>query len=234
MKIQIANNASEIKSDVHDSSVATSSTPKQVIGLVYVLSACISSGFAGVYYEKLVKSGSQPSVIIRNLQMGKPNNTLEVQWKHHELIIVFDYPHNFSGLIALPLSGVAVLFNVREIVFDRGFFHGYNNLVVTVVFLQAAGGLLVAVVVKYADNILKGFATSGSIVLNGIVSAMVNSSGLVEHLSAQFIGGAAIVVISTMMYHAAPQVPSTGVRRAADIENGPVISRNSKFSGMGV
>ena len=227
MKIQIANNASETKSDIHESSVATSSTPKQVMGLVYVLSACISSGFAGVYYEKLVKSGSQPSVIIRNLQMGKHKNTFSRNMKTG-----LDSPHNFSGLIALPLSSVAVLLNVREIVFDRGFFHGYNNLVATVVFLQAAGGLLVAVVVKYADNILKGFATSGSIVLNGIVSAMVNSSGLVEHLSAQFIGGAAIVVISTMMYHAAPQVTNTGDRRAPDIENGTIVSKNSKLSAM--
>ena len=56
---------------------------------------------------------------------------------------------------------------------------------------------------------LQGFATSGSIVLNGIVSATVNSSsGLASgHLSAQFVGGAAIVVVSTMIYHAAPSAP---------------------------
>ena len=60
-----------------------------------------------------------------------------------------------AGLIALPLSGVAVLLNAREIIFERGFFHGFDGLVATVVFLQAAGGLLVAAVVKYADNILK-------------------------------------------------------------------------------
>ena len=47
------------------------------------------------------------------------------------------------------------MLNAREIVFERGFFHGYDGLVATVVFLQAAGGLLVAAVVKYADNILK-------------------------------------------------------------------------------
>ena len=58
-------------------------------------------------------------------------------------------------MIALPLSGVAVLLNAREIIFERGFFHGFDGLVATVVFLQAAGGLLVAAVVKYADNILK-------------------------------------------------------------------------------
>ena len=34
------------------------------------------------------------------------------------------------------------------------------------VLLQAGGGLLVAMVVKYADNILKGFATSLSIIIS--------------------------------------------------------------------
>ena len=38
---------------------------------------------------------------------------------------------------------------------EKGFFFGYNNVVITVVLLQAAGGLLVALVVKYADNIQK-------------------------------------------------------------------------------
>ena len=42
--------------------------------------------------------------------------------------------------------------------------------------------------------------------LNGIVSATMNSSSLADHLSAQFVGGAAIVVVSTMIYHAAPTV----------------------------
>ena len=40
------------------------------------------------------------------------------------------------------------------------FFKGYNSIVWGVIFFQAAGGLIVAMVVKYADNIIKNFATS--------------------------------------------------------------------------
>lgn len=36
--------------------------------------------------------------------------------------------------------------------------------------LNSLGGLVVAMVVKYADNVIKGFATSVSIVLTAIVS----------------------------------------------------------------
>lgn len=36
--------------------------------------------------------------------------------------------------------------------------------------LQAVGGLVVALVMKYADNILKGFATSVSIVCSTVLS----------------------------------------------------------------
>ena len=35
---------------------------------------------------------------------------------------------------------------------------------------KALGGLVVAAVIKYADNILKGFATAVSIVLSSILS----------------------------------------------------------------
>ena len=38
---------------------------------------------------------------------------------------------------------------------EHGFFHGYDNFVWFTVLQNALGGLLVAVVVKYADNILK-------------------------------------------------------------------------------
>ena len=38
---------------------------EEVTGLAAVFSACLISGFAGVFFEKLLKESSQPSVVVR-------------------------------------------------------------------------------------------------------------------------------------------------------------------------
>jgi len=45
------------------------SASEQFIGLVAVLTACCSSGFAGVYFEKILK-GSKATIWMRNIQLG--------------------------------------------------------------------------------------------------------------------------------------------------------------------
>ena len=42
----------------------------QSIGLLAVVVACLTSGFSGVYFEKILK-GSKTSLWIRNIQLGK-------------------------------------------------------------------------------------------------------------------------------------------------------------------
>jgi len=83
-----------------------------------------------------------------------------------------------------------------DYLWEHGIFYGYNWLVWGVVLMQAAGGLVVAVVVKYADNILKGFATSLSIVLSSIVAFYL--SGFLPSL--QFMGGTVVVLFSVYLY----------------------------------
>lgn len=120
-------------------------TQSRLLGFMYVMAAACTSGFAGVYFEMLLK-GSRTSLWIRNIQMGIPS-------------------------IFLSLSGVLVK-DFSEVT-ANGFLYGYNWVVVGVVVMQAVGGLVVAVVVKYADNIRKSFATAVSIILSCALSVFL-------------------------------------------------------------
>ena len=144
-----------------------------LIGFLSILSACCLSGFAGVYFEKILKNSSHVSLWIRNIQLAA---------------------------IAIPFGLVQVFVTDYAFIQEKGFFYGYSLLTWTVIFLQAQGGLLVAVVVKYADNILKGFATSISIILSCVVSIYVFDFVL----TFQFFIGALLVIASVFLYNKPP------------------------------
>lgn len=137
-------------------------------GLVSVVISCLSSGFAGVYFEKILK-GSSASVWLRNIQLG---------------------------IFGTGLGLLGLWWNDGEAVAEKGFLFGYTPLVWGVIFNQAFGGLLVAVVVKYADNILKGFATSFSIIVSTITSVYLFGF----HVDLIFTLGAGLVIGAVYMY----------------------------------
>lgn len=80
------------------------------------------------------------------------------------------------------------------------FFYGYNPIVVAVVIMQASGGLVIALVVKYADNILKCFALAISIVINSILSVYIFNFNITPF----FAFGASFVVIAVYVYSTKP------------------------------
>ena len=45
-----------------------------LIGLTAIFLSCISSGFSGVYFEKMLK-GSKATIWLRNVQLGKLGTT---------------------------------------------------------------------------------------------------------------------------------------------------------------
>jgi solute carrier family 35 (UDP-sugar transporter), member A1/2/3 len=147
------------------------------VGLLAVLFAACTSGFSGVYFEKILK-GSTTSLWIRNVQMGIPS-----------ILIAY--------ITVYIKDGAAIRTN-------GGMLQGYNRLVWIVVIVQAVGGLIVATVVKYADNVLKVFATSFSIVVSCIFSAFLFDF----HPTMAFVVGASLVVTATVMY----STPETKVR----------------------
>ena len=75
---------------------------------------------------------------------------------------------------------------------------GWNVLVAGVAAQVGLGGLVTALVVRHADNILKGFATSLSIILSGVVSLQV--SELRFSPSPWWLVGSALVTLATCLY----------------------------------
>ena len=62
--------------------------------------------------------------------------------------------------------------------------------------LQALGGLLVAAIVKYADNVVKGLATGVAVVVSTIVSAIFLGS----EVTMTFVCGAFIILTSVWVF----------------------------------
>ncbi|KAI8974649.1 solute carrier family 35 member 3A [Pilobolus umbonatus] len=138
-----------------------------LLGLFAVLFSCLSSGFAGCYFEKILKT-TTTSMWIRNIQLG---------------------------ICGLVFSFVTMIPDY-SLIYHQGFFGGYNTVTWCVIINQALGGLLVSVVVKYADNILKGFATSISIILSSMISYLF----LDFQPSLVFITGTCLVISATVLY----------------------------------
>tara|TARA_B100000482_G_C12572723_1_gene284634 strand:+ start:465 stop:1259 length:795 start_codon:yes stop_codon:yes gene_type:complete len=137
-------------------------------GLCSILLACLTSGFAGVYLEKLYKSGTESkSLWAKNMQLS---------------------------CFSLPLS--FLLASQRNASSFGDLFSGYDTVVVGVILLQAMGGLIVALVMRYASTILKCFAVSASICLCTVISI----TGGQEDLTAKKIVGISIVNVATLLY----------------------------------
>ncbi|KAI0636988.1 nucleotide-sugar transporter-domain-containing protein [Trametes polyzona] len=143
-------------------------------GFMAVVMACFTSGLAGVYFEMVLKN-SQTDLWVRNVQLSL-----------------------FSLLPAL----VPILFSHATPSGPApGWLHQlFANFGVwawATVLVQVLGGLLTALVIKYADNILKGFATSLSIVISFLASVALFHF----QMTVSFILGSTVVLVATWMYN---------------------------------
>lgn len=145
-------------------------------GFLAVAAACFTSGLAGVYFEMVLKN-SQADLWIRNVQLSI-----------------------FSILPAL----VPVVFDHRASA--KPLLDNFGGWAWATVLIQVFGGLMTAVVVKYSDNILKGFATSVSILISFIASVWL--FGFV--ITPNFVIGAATVLAATYLYSKPPKETPEG------------------------
>ena len=131
------------------------------LGIAASLTGTTAASAASVYFEKIVKqSETQASLWIRNVQLA------------------------FYSLF--PALFLGVIFVDGEKVAQRGFFVGYNWAVWCSVALQALGGVLVSLAVKYADNITKSFAISFSILMSLVASVWFFDFVVTKHVSVNF------------------------------------------------
>ncbi|CUA74954.1 UDP-N-acetylglucosamine transporter [Rhizoctonia solani] len=145
-------------------------------GFAAVSAACVTSGLAGVYFEMVLK-GSQADLWVRNVQLSL-----------------------FSLLPAL----VPIIFNNNGPASDgRSFpfslFANFSAWAWATVLTQVFGGLITAIVIKYSDNIMKGFATSLSIVLSFLASVALFDF----RITLAFVIGSSTVLAATWMYNQA-------------------------------
>lgn len=112
----------------------------QFWGTVAVLTEVTLSGFASIYFEKVVKSDVDKLTIWeRNFQLA---------------------------LGSFPIYLSFICYNGGD---EAGYFGGWTIVTYSLALLGASGGLLVALSIKYGDAILKTLATTGAIILSSVL-----------------------------------------------------------------
>lgn len=158
----------QLSPDASSAIVDSVADKNHLLGVAAVLVACTTSALAGVFFEKVLK-GSNVGLWVRNVQLAM-------------------YGVLFATIMTFVRDGPQIL--------ERGFFVGYAPWVWAIVAEGAIGGLIVALVVQYADSILKCFAVSASIVLSSLLSMYFQNF----EPSTGFVSGTTLVVLASLLY----------------------------------
>ena len=122
-----------------------------VKGFLAVVAACFTSGLAGVYFEMVLKN-SPADLWVRNVQLSL--------FSLLPALLPIIFSQNTPTASGAPVVSLQLFAN-------------FGVWAWATVAVQVLGGLLTALVIKYADNILKGFATSRSILLAAVASGVL-------------------------------------------------------------
>lgn len=160
----------------------------QSIGLLATIGACLASGLAGVYFEKVLRdSTNSPSLWVRNVQLA----------------MYSIFPALFIGVIFLDGEKIAT----------NGFFEGYNWAVWSTIAVQSLGGVATAFAINHSDKIPKNLATSISIILSTLASFWLFDF----EVTSNFLVGTATVLVATYLYGNPSLGPNQGKVRPPPI-----------------
>ncbi|GAA5881507.1 hypothetical protein JCM3774_000139 [Rhodotorula dairenensis] len=201
------------------------STPNHAIGVAALVAACISSGIASLLFERVLKAHSpmlETPCTDHDAPAASPAQQMPLLSTHNTPAGPVEYRSVWIRNIQLGVCGLAVsvpfvLWNIgtdfgpldmedvepsfsnarlAKTAFDR-FFDGFDRpLPWLVVILQAVGGLLNALVMRHADNILKCYSISLSIVLSFAACIVLFQ----YKVSTCVLVGCILVLVSTWTY----------------------------------
>ena len=156
----------------------------QFLGVMAVLSAAWTSGTAGVVLEKIFKART-------NNHDASDDTTI---WTRNAQL----------SLISLPFAVSGVFLSDYEKVSSGSIFKGYDIFVWSVILLQAAGGIIIAFVMKFSNNMLKCFAVAISICCCALYSVATETLTFTPSLAL----GMLLVIISVTGFTSKPKTPT--------------------------
>jgi UDP-sugar transporter A1/2/3 len=180
------------------------------VGLMAVTIACLSSALASVYFEKVIKAVGAG----QNSQAGQKSQVPVSVWMRNIQLAFFTICTAVcQGLWQNAKSDTA-----------QPYLHGFTGWVWALVCLQAGGGLLVAAVIKYADNVLKGLATGVSVCFATACSTILFRTPL----SGQFSVGATMILTSVYFF----SNPMKKKTKSSSLPSSPSSGNGSEMKSM--
>jgi UDP-sugar transporter A1/2/3 len=183
------------------------------------LGIAITSGFASVYTEKFIKgaqTSSSSSLPVTTAAAAATTSTstskdtdLEARQTETAVAVVAVEKNDDSSSYGLAYTqvqlavmsiltiGVYALMMDWQVIVTDGLFINFSMGAVVSIWMSAVGGLIVAPVLKYADSILKDYATALSVILTGILSMILFRM----HLAPIYFLGIALVVAAVILYN---------------------------------
>jgi len=146
---------SDSKKDTSEKEKDNANVQNLFVGLMAVTVACLCSAFAGVYFEFVLK---------RPTNDGGEARAPVSMWMRNIQMAFFSICIAYINMLRDNDRGVTGVLDENNEPITKPFMYGFTGWVYVIVMLQAGGGLLVAAVIKYADNVLKGMATGVSVV----------------------------------------------------------------------
>jgi len=150
----------------------------RMTGMMATLGIALSSGFASVYTEKVIKAQRNNNVARQNYSLAY----MQVQ----------------LALVSLVIIGLYACIKDYDAIVTGGLFQNFNMGAFFSIFNSAIGGLIVAAVLKFADAVLKGYATAISVILTGVLSMVMFGT----RLPINYFMGIINVVCAVLLYNA--------------------------------